>query len=102
MSVEVERRGKSGRRSNRENLPCPGFLFALKSILSPQLFHKSNGDILFSWVRFGGGDGSRHPKIPIAVDKGSGPDKSDAQFVTPHGLSSWKAIALGSAGGCRV
>lgn len=46
------------------NLPCPGLLFALKGPLSFQLFHESNGDLLLSRVRFGGGDGSRHAKIP--------------------------------------
>jgi hypothetical protein len=42
--------------------------------LSLQLLHKSNGDLLFSRVRFGGGDGSRHPEIPRAVDRNSAPD----------------------------
>ena len=102
MSMEVERREKSGRQSGRENSPRPGLLFALKGLLSPQLFHKSNGNLLFSRVRFGGCDGSRHPKIPRAVDKDSAVDKSDVQFVTPHGLSSCKAIASGSVRGCRV
>ena len=101
-SAEVERRRKNERRSGRENPPCSGLLFALEGLLSPQFFHKSNGDLLFFRVRFGGGDGSRHPEIPRVVDKDSAPDEGDVEFVTPHGLSSCKAIALGSAGGCRV
>jgi len=68
-SAEVERRRKNERWSGRENPPCPGLLFALEGLLSPQLFHESNGDLLFSRVRFGGGDGSRHPEIPRVVDK---------------------------------
>ena len=102
MSAKVDRRGKSGQQSGGENSPCPSLLFGLEGLLSPQLFHKSNGDLLFSRVRFGGGDGSRHPKIPRAVDNDSAPDESDARFVTPHGLSSCRAMVLGSAGGCWV
>ena len=99
MSAEVERRGKSGRESNRENSPCPGLSLAFEGLLSLQLFHKSNGDLLFSRVRFGGRDGSGHPKIP-RVD--SVPDEKDVQSVKPHSLSPCKAMALGSAGGCRA
>jgi len=102
MSAGVNRSGTSERQSNGGNSPRPSLLVALKGLLSLQLFHKGNGNLLFSWVRLGGGDGSRHAEVPRVVDGDSVQDQGDTRTVTPHGLSSCKAMALGSARGCWV
>lgn len=81
MSAGVEEReggSKYGRESSGENSPCPSLLFVLEGLLPLQLFHKSDGDLLFPRVRFSGGNGSRHPEIPRMVDRDSAPGESDA------------------------
>ena len=84
MSAEVDPEGKqAGVSQRRGSSPRPTLLLALEGLLSLQLFHQGNGDLLLSRVRFGGGDGSRHAEIPGVVNGNSAPDGSDGQLVDP-------------------
>ena len=99
MSAEVDPEGKqAGVSQRRGSSPCPALLLALEGLLSLQLFHQSNGDLLLSRVRFGGGDGSRHAEIPGVVNGNSAPDGATVSWWTPHGLSSCRAMVSGA---CR-